>query len=85
MDNIKEFLYIIPVPVLKDAFTILISILSLVQQAQDFKEQLQVLTTCTATLLKTLDKQYRTGQLTKESTFHELQDLHKFGAMFLLQ
>lgn len=85
MDNIQEFLNVIPVPVLKDAFTILISILSLVQQAQDFKEQLQVLATCTATLLKTLDMQYRTGQLTEESTFYQLQDLHKFGAVSLLQ
>ena len=80
MDNIKEFLNIVPVPGLQHAFTIFTTILSLVQQTQAFKEQLQVLTTCTVTLLKTLDMQYRTGELTEESTFHHLQDLHKFVA-----
>jgi hypothetical protein len=75
---IKEVLNIIPVPGLQLAFAILKSIWASVQQTQVFQQQLRVLTSCTATLLKALDKQYCTGQLNEESTFHQLQDLHKF-------
>ena len=82
---IKEVLNIIPVPGLQLAITIFKSIWASVQQIQVCQEQLQVLASCTATLLMALNKQYRTGQLNEESTFRQLQDLHKFVAMLLLQ
>lgn len=70
---------------LDHAFAMFTSILASVQQARAFREQLRVLADCTSILLKVLDKQYRTGELTEESTFHQLQDLNKFDSMFLLQ
>lgn len=68
---------------LDHAFAMFTSILASVQQARAFREQLRVLADCTSILLKVLDKQYRTGELTEE--FTQLQDLNKFDSMFLLQ
>lgn len=82
---ISEVLNIIPVPGLQLAWTIFKSIWASVQQTLACQGQLQVLASCTATLLEALNKQYRTGQLNEESTFQQLQDLHKFVAMLLLQ
>ena len=70
----------VSVPGLQSAFTTLNLILTAVEQTQAFKHQLQVLASCTETLLKTLETQYRSGQLTEESTFHYLQNLNKFVA-----
>ena len=87
MDLIQDVLHIMPVsvPGLQSAFTTLNLILTAVEQTQAFKQQLQVLASCAETLLKTLETQYRTGQLTEESTFDHLQNLNKFVASrFLL-
>ena len=81
---VKEALSIIPVPGLHTSFAILRSIWASVQQTQAFQGQLAVLTSCTATLLGALDKQYRSGRLNEESTSQQLQDLEKYIAMFLL-
>ncbi|KAF8811047.1 kinase-like protein [Phlegmacium glaucopus] len=77
MDIIEEVLHIIPVPGLRGAFAIFKSIWASIEQVRACQEQLRVLATCTATLLETLDRQYRTGKLTEGPTSNHLQDLYR--------
>ncbi|PPR08181.1 hypothetical protein CVT24_001531 [Panaeolus cyanescens] len=66
-----------PVPGLGPAFKIFSSIVSSVQDAQGLKEQLKVLSNSIAAILRALDRQYKEGKLTEDSTKQEIADLNK--------
>lgn len=76
---------ILPLPFLQPAFTIFDSIWASVRQAQTCQGQFRVLVSWTAAILEALDMQYRIGQLNKESTWQQLQDLNRFFPMFLVR
>jgi hypothetical protein len=75
MDIVQQCLALAPVPYLSTAFSILRFIWSSVQQAQASKEQLRVLATCIAQLLRALDTQYRTNKIVPSTTATALNDL----------
>jgi hypothetical protein len=63
---------------LEPAFLAASAISSIVQQTEASQEQLQILSTSIDTLLKTLDSEYRSGQLLKTATSFALENLTKY-------
>ena len=79
MDVVQQCLALAPVPYLSTAFSLLRFIWTSVQQAQASKEQLRVLATCIAQLLRALDAQYRSNKIARSATATALDDLFAYG------
>jgi hypothetical protein len=78
MDIVQQCLALAPVPYLSTAFSLLKFIWTSVQQAQASKEQLRVLATCIAQLLRALDYEYRANKMVPSTTATALNDLSMY-------
>jgi hypothetical protein len=75
MDVVQQCLNLVPLPYLSTVFSVLRFIWTSVQEVQASKEQLRVLATCIAQLLRTLDVQYRANKIVLSTTATALSDL----------
>lgn len=75
MDFIHHCTALVPVPYLNLAFSIFRSIWASIQAVKESTEQLRILTSCIAQLLKTLNEEYSAGRLVKDETSEALADL----------
>lgn len=75
MDLVQTVVSIVPVPYLKDAYSLLDYIYKSVQQVQASKTQLSILAETTARLLMTLNAEYLSGTIFERTTVRPLGEL----------
>lgn len=79
MDVLGAAVNLAPVPYLNLAFSLFQLIVTSTEQVQTNKEQFRLLKDTVATLLRTVDREYKNRKLRVESTRTAIADLNKLG------
>ena len=78
MTAVLECLKLIPVPYVAPALAVLAAIWKAVNGVQDCKAQFVILAETVATLIITLDKQYRANKLSPGTTAETLDEMERY-------